>query len=303
MFINYCLFIGDQNMIQNTPSPQPNPLSAFMRQPKIYIRLPSNGEYWPEGSLVMTETGDLPVYSMTAKDELMLKVPDALISGQAVVDIIQHCIPNIKNAWHIPTIDLDVILIGIRLATYGEKMITPITLGDEVEMEYHVDLRNVLDVLMQQISWNPVIPINDDLTVYVRPLPYNKISESAVRTFETQKIIDAVNDENLDQNEKLRIFKESFSKLTEITIGVVESSIFRIDSPLGSTENSDHIKEFIENTDKDVFNKIKEHLDNLREQNAVKSIRVPVTDDLREKGFTGEFIEVPLVFDPSTFFV
>lgn len=273
-----------------------------MRQPKIYIRLPSNGEFWPAGSLNMTETGDFPVFSMTAKDELMLKVPDALISGQAVVDVIQHCIPNIKNAWHIPTIDLDVILIAIRLATYGEKMVTPIQLGDETEMEYHVDLRIVMDALMQQISWDPIIPINDELTVYVRPLPYNKISESAVKTFETQKIIDAVNSEDLTQEEKLRIFKESFGKLTEVTIGVVESSVFRIESSAGSTDNPAHIKEFLENADKEIFNKIQKHLDNLREQNAVKPIRVPVTEDLREKGFAGEFIEVPLVFDPATFF-
>lgn len=279
-----------------------NPLSMFMRQPKIYIRLPSNGNFWPENSIVMTETGEFPVYSMTARDELMLKVPDALISGQAVVDVIQNCIPNIKNAWNIPTIDLDVILIAIRLATYGEKMTTPLNIGEDFEFDYQVDLRTVLDTLMSQITWNSIIPINDELTIYVKPLPYNKISESAVKTFETQKIIDAVNNETLDEDEKLRIFKESFSKLTEVTLGVVESSIYKIDSSAGSTENIEHIKEFIENSDKEIFNKVQQHLDNLREQNSIKPIRVPVTDEMREKGFKEEFIEIPLVFDPSTFF-
>lgn len=282
--------------------PQTNPLNAFMRQPKIYIRLPSNGEFWPDGSLNMSETGDFPVYSMTAKDELILKIPDALISGQAVVDVIQHCVPNIKNAWHIPTIDLDVILIAIRLATYGEKMVTPITLNDDTEMEYHIDLRIVMDTLLQQITWDQIVPINDELTVYVRPLPYSKISESAVKTFETQKIIDAVNNEDLNQEDKLRIFNNSFGKLTEITIGVVESSIFKIESSAGSTDNPTYIKEFLENSDKEIFNKIQQHLDNLREQNSIKPIRIPVTEDLKEKGFTGEFIEVPLIFDPATFF-
>jgi hypothetical protein len=45
-----------------------NPLIGMMRQPKIYIRLPSGGNFWPEGSLVMPESGEFPVYSMTAKD-------------------------------------------------------------------------------------------------------------------------------------------------------------------------------------------------------------------------------------------
>jgi hypothetical protein len=274
-----------------------------MRQPKIYIKLPSNGNFWPEGSLEMTETGDFPVFSMTAKDELMLKIPDALISGQAVVDVIQHCVPNIKNAWNIPTIDLDVILIGIRLATYGENMSTPINLGNDTELEYQVDLRLVMDALLTQITWDPVVPINDDLTIYVKPLPYSKISESAVKTFETQKIIDAVNNENINEDDKVKIFKESFKKLTEVTIGVVESSIYKIDSSAGSTENPKYIKEFLDNADKEIFNKVQLHLDNLREINSVKPIRVPVTDDMKEKGFTGEFVEIPLVFDPSTFFV
>lgn len=279
-----------------------NPLIMFMRQPKIYIKLPSNGNFWPENSIIMPETGEFPVYSMTARDELMLKVPDALISGQAVVDVIQNCIPNIKNAWDIPTIDLDVILIAIRLATYGEKMTTPINISDDFEFEYQVDLRSVLDTLMSQITWNPIVPINDDLTIYVKPLPYNKISESAVKTFETQKIIDAVNNETLDENEKLTIFKESFSKLTEVTLGVVESSIYKIDSSAGSTENIEHIKEFIENSDKEIFSKVQQHLDNLREQNSIKPIRVPVTEEMKEKGYKEDFIEIPLVFDPSTFF-
>jgi hypothetical protein len=274
-----------------------------MRQPKIYIRLPSGGEYWPAGSLTPSETGDFPVYSMTAKDELMLKIPDAVISGQAVVDVIQHCVPNIKNAWKIPSIDLDVILIAIRLATYGEKMNTPITFGEDIEMEYTVDLRTVMDSLMSQISWDPVVPINEDLTVFVKPMDYKQLSESAVQTFETQKILQIANNSTMSEDDKIRAFKESFTKLTEVTIGIVEKSIFRIDSSEGSTDNPRHIKEFIENADKDIFNIVQAHLENLKTINSIKPIQVTVTDEMKAQGITGDTVEVPLVFDPATFFV
>jgi hypothetical protein len=233
----------------------------------------------------------------------MLKVPDAVMSGQAIVDVIQHCIPNIKNAWHMPNIDLDVALIAIRLATYGEKMTTPITFGDDIEMEYTVDLRNVMDDLLNTVNWDPVVQINDDLTVFVRPMTYKQISESALKTFETQKIIQVVNNDKLDEEEKLKLFKESFSKLTDITLGMVQSSIIRIDSSEGSTDNPKFIAEFIENVDKNIFNKIQEHLDRLREINTIKPVVVTVTDEMREKGFTGDTVEVPMVFDPATFFV
>ena len=290
-------------MLSNPQQIHANPLSGFMRQPKIYIRLPSGGEFWPAGSLEQTETGEFPVFSMTAKDELMLKIPDAIMSGQAVVDVVQHCMPNIKNAWAIPSIDLDVILIAIRLATYGEKMTTPITFGDDLEMEYSVDLKQVMDTLMYQIKWDPIVPINEDLTIFVRPMTYKQLSDSAVKTFETQKILQIANNNEMSEADKVAAFKESFSKLTDVTIGVVEKSIFKIDSSNGSTDNPKHIKEFIENADKDIFNIVQTHLDALKEVNELKPVTVTVTDEMREKGITGDTVDVPLVFDPATFFV
>jgi hypothetical protein len=251
----------------------------------------------------MTETGEFPVYSMTARDELLIKVPDALMNGQAIVDVVQNCMPNIKNAWMIPSIDMDVILIAIRLATYGEKMTTPITFGEDIEMEHVVDLRSVMDTMMNQITWDPVVSINEDLTVFVKPLTYKQMTETALQTFETQKIMQLANDEKMNEDDKLAMFKESFKKLTNATVGTVSAGIFKIDSSQGSTDNLIYIKEFIDNIDKDIFNKIQEHLEMLKDKNTIKPINVPVTDDMKEKGITGEVVEIPLIFDASTFFV
>ena len=280
-----------------------NPLSMYMRQPKIYIKLPSQGKFWPEGSLVATETGEFPVYSMTAKDELSLKIPDALMNGQAVVDVIQHCIPNIKNAWHVPSLDIDIILIAIRLATYGEMMTTPLSFGDNLELEYQLDLRVVMDSLQQQIAWNETVPVTDDLTVFVRPLNYKQISSAAVKTFETQKIMQIVNDDSTSDDDKLKLFKEGFKSLSDATLGSISDSISRIDSSQGSTDNPEFIKDFVDNIDKEIFNTIEKHLQDLRDANSIKPMIVQVTDDMREKGVTGDTIEVPITFDPSTFFV
>ena len=273
-----------------------------MRQPKIYIKLPSGGKYWTQGALMPTESGEYPIYSMTARDELMLKVPDALMNGQAVVDVIQNCMPNVKNAWAIPAIDLDVILIAIRIATYGEKMTTPLTFGNDIEMEYKVDLRSVMDNLMNQITWDTVVPINDDLTVYVKPITYKQMTESAIQTFETQKLMQVANDDSMSDENKIKVFKESFSKLTSVTIGMIGASIYKVDSSQGSTDNVKFIKEFIDNADKDIFNKVQDHLEKLKEINSIKPIVIQVTEEMRAAGVTEDTIEVPLVFDASTFF-
>ena len=125
-----------------------NPLKSYFRQPKIYLSLPSPEKFYPSGCFEPTETGELPVYAMTAKDELNFKTPDALLNGQATVDVIQSCIPNIKNAWLLPSTDLDAILIAIRIATYGEMMdINTVVPVVNEERTYQLNLRGILDEL------------------------------------------------------------------------------------------------------------------------------------------------------------
>ena len=286
--------------------PQPkvnqNPLSGFMRQPKIYIKLPSGGEFWPAGSLNKTENGEYPVYSMTAKDELMLKVPDALMNGQAVTSVIEHCVPNIKNAWHVPNIDLDVILIAIRIATYGEIMTVPVVVGEDTDLEYSLNLNLLMDTLMGQIKWETAIPVSPDLTVHIRPINYKQMTESALKTFETQRIFDAVNSQNLSDAEKSKVFNESFDKLNQITIGIVNNSVFAIESSAGTTDNPAHIQEFMENTDKEIFDTVKKQIETQRENNSIKPLKIQTTDQMREAGVAEDEIEIPLVFDASYFF-
>ena len=279
-----------------------NPLSGFMRQPKIYIKLPSGGEYWSKGSLDISETGEDPVYSMTAKDEMMLKIPDALISGQAIVDVVQHCMPNIKNAWAIPSLDLDVILIALRIATYGEKMNVPLNITD-VDFEYEVDLRYVMSNLMDQIGWQDAVQISPDLVVYVKPISYKVLSASAVKTFETQRIIQVASDTEMSAEDKQAAFTSAVDNLNELTIGLITNSIYKIDSSSGTTEEIRYIKEFMDNADKEIFDKIKTHIETLRIQNSIKPIILNPTAEMIEQGVPDAPIDIPLVFDPSTFFV
>lgn len=288
-------------MQEPTPHPLPiNPLINIMRQPKIYIKLPSNGKFWPEGSLKVSATEEYPVYSMTAKDELILKTPDALLNGQAIVDVIQSCVPNIIDAWQTPQIDIDVILIALRIATYGETMDSTIKVKDQ-DAIYPIDLRFVLDTLYSSIEWNERIEVNDNLIVFVKPITYRQISKSGTETFETQRILNIVNDENIEIEEKIKIFKDSFNKLTQLSIGLVTDSVYRIDSTVGSVTNQAFIKEFIENCDREIFNKIKETIDTMREKNSIKPVKVKSTDEMIEKGADPEF-ELPLIFDASAFF-
>ena len=288
--------------MQDVPlrTPTANPLINFIRQPKIFIKLPSNGKYWPEGSLKVQDNEEYPVYSMTAKDELLLKTPDALLNGQAVVDVIQSCIPNVLNGWQIPQIDIDALLIAIRIASYGETIETQVKIKD-LDAVYPVDLRTVLDLIYQNVNWNERVEISDEMIIFVRPLSYKQMSKLSTETFETQRIINIVNNDKISEEEKVSTFQKSFSKLTEIAIDMVSESIYRIDTPQGSVTDSRFIAEFIQNCDRKIFSKIREHIDHLRESNSLKPMKVAATQEMIDAGSDPE-IEVPLLFDPTNFF-
>src|SRR6056297_795464 len=156
---------------------QSNPLQKYFRQPKLYISFPSKGRFWPDGALEKTENNEYPIYAMTARDEIAMKTPDALLNGQATVDLIQSCVPNIKNAWQMPALDLDTVLIAIRLATYGEMMDisikTPVT-GEE--KDFQVDLRMLLDQF-SIVEYDNVVEMNG-LKIYIKPLSYKEVNET-----------------------------------------------------------------------------------------------------------------------------
>ena len=287
--------------MQTTQLNKNNPLSRFMRQPKIYITLPSLGKYWPPGTIEIPESGQLAVYSMTASDEVMFKTPDALMNGQAVVDVIQSCVPSIKNAWATPSIDLDMILVAIRIATYGDKMEVSykIPVINE-EVDYQVNLHNYIDQF-NNIQWIEQIPITDDLIIFVKPLTYRHMSNISQKSFETNKMIQLASNDTLSDQDKANMIKASFKTLSELTTNLVVSSIFKIKHNEGDVEEIKFIKEFIENSDKSVVDLIQKHINDLKEQNDIKPLILRTTEEQQEAGAPASF-EVPINFDQANFF-
>ena len=278
-----------------------NPLSKYFRQPKIYLKLPSRGNYYPQGALQMTESGELPVYAMTAKDELLFKTPDALMNGEATVEVIRSCIPAIKNPWAMPSIDADAVLIAIRLATYGEKLeITTKVPGTGTSKDFEIDLRILLDKLIN-FEYQPFVIVNEEITIELRPTTYKEFTENSLKTFEEQRIFRIVNDDTIPDDKKLQAFANSFKKLTDLTINLVVNSVAAIDTPEGKVTNRIHINEFFANADKETFDKILKHLELMKEQTTIKPMKIQATEEEIAEGAPAEY-EIPITFDQSNFF-
>lgn len=278
-----------------------NPLKKFFRQPKLYIKLPSSGNFYPPGSLEKTETGEYPIYAMTAKDEIAMKTPDALLNGQSTVDVIQSCVPNIKNGWMIPSIDVDALLVAIRLATYGENIDVDVKIPNtDIEKTYTADLRLVLDKLLGA-AFDPIVQVNDEITIHIRPLNYLEFTKNAIKTLEEQRIFNIVTDDKMDDETKIQLFNKSFKKLTDITVSMVGQCIDKIVTPDGEVSNQEFINEFINNADKDFFVMIMKHLETQRTRFQFEPYKIITTEEEQAAGAPKEF-ELPLTLDAASFF-
>ena len=274
----------------------------YMRQPKIYIKLPSQRAFWEHGSIDYPENGELPVYSMTAKDELTFKTPDALMNGQGVVEVIQSCMPNIKDAWKMPNVDLDAILIAIRLATYGEMMeISHVVPNTAETVDHTVDLRQLLDSIYQRTTWKEEVEINENITCFIRPLTYKHLTDTGLKTFEAQKVMQIVNNDNISDEDKLAAFNRSFSVMTSVTVKLIADSIFAIKTPDTVVEDPAFILEYVQNADKEVFTKIQARIDELKVSNGLQPLTVYSTEEQIALGAPTEY-QVPIGFDNASFF-
>ena len=284
-------------MTENT-----NPLNKYFRQPAIYVSLPSGSDYAPH-VVAPTQTGELGVMPMTAKDEIRFKTPDALMNGQGVVDVIQSCVPEIKDAWQIKSYDLDTILVAIRVATYGETMDINFTVpGANENVSHTVNLPAILDEL-RNTKVDSQIVLDDGLKITVRPLTYKDMTSTSMQTFQQQKLYTSIQDSQLSDEEKAKRFNDAFKALTDLNSSILLRNIELITMQDG-TEISDpvHIKEFLENANATLVKGIEEKLNGLRGQGAVKPLQIKATEEQIKKGAPASY-EVPVTFDTSNFFV
>lgn len=274
--------------------PKRNPLAGWYRQPKIYIKLPSGGKFYPHGTLDSSTSGEYPVYAMTAKDELMFKTPDALLTGQSTVELIKSCIPAILDPWQMPSIDLDFALIAIRIATYGEKMEVGCNCPHcNAENSYDVDLQQWFGNL-SNFQYNDLVDISP-LHIKIRPYNYKELTKTSIKTLEQQRIFQIINDETISDEEKLDRFGKSFVKLTELTVDIIADCIVSIETPDGTVTDHAMIKDFINNCPKDIFDSISKHVTSMKEQIELKAQEVQCSECSKK-------FDLPITMDQSNFF-
>ena len=250
-----------------------NPLNQYFRQPAIYVKLPSLGKNYQPGSLTMPPTGELPVYPMTAIDEITYRTPDALYNGQATVNVIQSCVPDIKDAWAVPSTDIDTLLIAIRIASYGHDMDFGTTCpACNHSSEQTLDLRTVLDSI--RIADYSKTVTAGDMEIFFKPLTYKHLNNNNQMQYENQKLLQMLPDSEIPDAEKMLALSDALKKITDITVIALSQSIAAVKTPQATVYEPEFIEEMLKNCDSKLFNQIRDFILDLKASSEMQPLKL-----------------------------
>jgi hypothetical protein len=240
-----------------------NPLQKYFRQPKIYVQLPSKGLYYPPGTL-LGDYNNVPIFAMNGMDEILYKTPDALFSGEATVKVIESCCPYIKDAGQMPGIDVDMLIIAIRIATFGDLLpVSKTCPGCGEENTFEVDLKKYVDYF-NSLHYSNKIEIGE-ITVTLRPLTYKELTEVNLENFKMQKMLIQSKDIEDDKVRQEQI-DEVYRILADVQTGIFIKSIETVQIPEGIVDEKDWIAEWVKNSERELFDQIKTKLEENKRQ-------------------------------------
>lgn len=224
-----------------------NPLEQYYRTPKLYTQLPSQGQFYSEDMMETAPNKEVAIYSMSALDQINIKTPDALLNGDALIKVIQNCVPGIKHPKKLVEPDINTLLLAIRIATTGPTLSMPSVCPKCSEShEYDIDLNAILET---QSLMSPISPLDleGELLVYLRPYDFQQRNLTLLNEIKQSQAVNLVQNSDLSEQEKISKLGEIISEMAERTFDIVAKSIdyIKIVKTGQIVKDPDFINEFL----------------------------------------------------------
>lgn len=271
-----------------------SPLKKYRRQPKIYANLPSGGRYYNDNIVANQAYTEMPVFSMTANDEILFKTPDALINGQATAQNIKSCIPGILDPMQLVTLDIDYILLAIRMASYGPNLTVNAPCAHcKEENQYDIEIQGLLDYF-SNLTYEDQIVI-DGFTFTLCPLTYKQYTEFQQQNIALARAIQ-IQAPKMEEEDRKKFTNDTLLQIATIGVQAVLQMIYSITVDGVEETNKQEIKDFLDDNDISMFNKIKQHV-----ESQVANWRIPNQQVMCEH--CGKENSVAVRVDQTDFFV
>jgi hypothetical protein len=196
-----------------------------------------------------------------------------LFNGNAVTNVIKSCVPAIRDPWAIPAMDVDSILVAIRIASYGHNMEMSTTCPHcENEADYGLDLRTILEQIKTPDYSKPVVA--GDLQIFFKPMTYKHLNDNNQKQFEEQKLLQVLPDSDMPDTDKMTAMSAALVKITHITIDALSQSVAAVKTPDGLVSEPEFIEEMLKNCDRRLFAQIRDHIINVKSQAEIQPIKL-----------------------------
>jgi hypothetical protein len=292
--INY---MDNQNPIKQATA---NPLAQFYRKPGAYVTLPSGGRFY-KNTPKLTESGELAVYPMTAKDELILKNPDALFNGEAVRQVLASVVPDIANINEMPSADVDMVLVAMRMASYGDDLNLEVMHGCEASkgrpQSVTVSLGSVIGTMRPIETTIGEVKLASGLTVFLRP--YNLADQSRLlkAQFTSMRQLQSMeNNDELTVEQKTEAANKEYALMVDLAQQLLGGCVQRVVLPDGQeVAERAHIVDWLKNLDRASIDRLDQELKRFQDFGIIREVTTKCD-------FCGETYKTDMLFDPTSFF-
>lgn len=272
-----------------------NPLKRYSQRPGTYVALPSGGKYYTVPPK-LTADGELEVRPMTASDEIKLKSPDGLMNSNSLYQVIEHVAPGITDGKTIPTPDLDIIVIAMRIATYGKMMDVGARCANCGHDEhYQIDLSRII-ASAKKIEAPDSVKVGD-LTVNLRP--HTSESNTLLSTYQIE-VGRAVRHFELasatDKPEHSRNLHETITRGSELLFDILTKTIVSVETPEDETITDEKfIRDWLEDLASPDYQIIRDAVNELSQERVNRKMKFQCAKCEHHN-------EVEVSFDPANFF-
>jgi rubrerythrin len=222
------------------------------------MKLPSGTSYYTDNVVEFTTTGEIGVMPMTGKDELLLKNPDALLNGEALVEIINSCVPAVKKATALLTNDIDALITAIRFATYEDTLETELVCPScGTQHLFKLDLQYSIDN-MTYLEKDYVVNLDSGVSIFVKPYGFPELLKGLHAQFEQSKISRSIANEEINEDKRMKMFSDAFKEMIVITRDLLCNSVIKVVDENNNINVTDRafIAEFLNNINKTEYDKI-----------------------------------------------
>ena len=225
-----------------------NPLEQYFRSPKLYVKLPSKGQYYPPDMINLAVNQEIAVYPMSALDQILMRTPDALLNGDALLKIVKNCVPDIQNVKQLVEPDINTLLLAIRIASVGPSMELELNCpACQQENNYQIDLSAIIET-QSEMETNNTVELDGQLLVHLRPYNFEQRNLTLLNEVQQAQAIALLeSNQDMDETQKLQELGNHVSKMAARTFEIVAKSITHITILATSTvvAEQEHIQEFL----------------------------------------------------------